>query len=98
MSNLPSWSLSQRPPRSGRGYAGHEPLRCQQNVDCTNMADITGKMRARWRAHTSTTPFSNACLQAIGRVQSWERGAWQFWSMEQRISVTQVQMDVCNAR
>jgi hypothetical protein len=68
----PTSAYSQR----SAGYDGRDPLRCGVNVDCSNKSDVVAKMKIRWSEHSSKTPYSNSCLQAIERVQSINPQIW----------------------
>lgn len=97
--NVAQPAVSRTPPKSvASRYSGQEPLNCRANVDCTSISDITNKMRTRWQASASSTPYSNACLEAVSRVERLGKGAWQFWPTEQRVNTAQSQMEACNQR
>ena len=72
-------------------YDGTTELQCGVNVDCNNQGDVTEKMRIRWGSFSSSTPFSNVCLEAISRVEEINSAVWSG-------GMAPNQMAACNAK
>jgi len=76
-------------------YNGQSELVCGENVDCENLNEIVAKMRKRWMASSSSTPYSIKCLEAIDRMSKFTV-QWQVWSADQHRGIGQGQMNICN--